>query len=106
MQLKQKSDQLQAEANAKRNVYVLNQDVKSGQIITEDMFSTLQVNQDAIPSNATATSSVISTWYLQTKDGKGFVSASSLSSALSALRNNMTSTGYGIRRAIDELREW
>lgn len=44
--------------------------------------------------------------FLQTKDGKGFVSASSLSSALSALRNNMTSTGYGIRRAIDELREW
>lgn len=72
MQLKQKSDQLQAEANAKRNVYVLNQDVKSGQVITEDMFSTLQVNQDAIPSNATATSSVISTWYLQTKDGKTF----------------------------------
>lgn len=44
--------------------------------------------------------------FLQTKDGKEFVSASSLSSALSALRNNMTSTGYGIRRAIDELREW
>ena len=44
--------------------------------------------------------------FLQTKDGKGFVSASSLSSALSALSNNMTSTGYGIRRAIDELREW
>ena len=44
--------------------------------------------------------------FLQTKDGKGFVSASSLSSALSALRNNMTSAGYGIRRAIDELREW
>lgn len=43
--------------------------------------------------------------FLQTKDGKGFVSASSLSSALSALRNNMTSAGYGIRRAISELRE-
>ena len=37
MQLKQKSDDLQAEINSKRNVYVLNQDVKSGQIITEDM---------------------------------------------------------------------
>ena len=72
MQLKQKTDQLQAEADAKRNVYVLNQDVKSGQIITEDMFETKQVNQDAIPSNATATASVISTWFLQTKDGKTF----------------------------------
>ena len=42
--------------------------------------------------------------FLQTKDGKGFVSASSLSSALSAMRNNMTSAAYGIRRAIGELR--
>ena len=72
MQLKQKTDELKAEVNAKRNVYVLKQDVKSGQIITEDMFETKQVNQDAIPSNATATASVISTWFLQTKDGKTF----------------------------------
>lgn len=43
---------------------------------------------------------------LQTKNGKGFVSASSLSSALSAMRNNMTSAAYGIRQAIDELKEW
>ena len=70
IQLKQKSEELKAEIDAKRNVYVLNQDVKSGQIITEDMFETIQVNQNAIPSNATSTSSVISTWYLQTKDGK------------------------------------
>lgn len=44
--------------------------------------------------------------FLQTKDGKGFVSASSLSSALSAMRNNMTSVAYNIRRAIGELKEW
>ncbi|GAA6252671.1 hypothetical protein F050043D4_37060 [Bacteroides thetaiotaomicron] len=44
--------------------------------------------------------------FLQTKDRKGFVSASSLSSALSAMRNNMTATAYAIRRAIDELKEW
>ena len=44
--------------------------------------------------------------FLQTKDGKGFVSASSLSSALSAMRNNMTSAAYNIRRAINELKEW
>lgn len=42
--------------------------------------------------------------FLQTKDGKGFVSASSLSSALSAMRNNMTSVAYGIRRDISELK--
>ncbi|WP_294618943.1 hypothetical protein [uncultured Bacteroides sp.] len=43
---------------------------------------------------------------LQTKDGNGFVSASSLSSALSAMRSNMTSAAYGIRRAVSELKEW
>ena len=72
VQLKQKTEQLKAEADSKRNVYVLSQDVKSGQVITQDMFVTKQISQDAIPSNATATSSVIDTWYLQTKDGKTF----------------------------------
>ncbi len=70
VQLKQKTEQLQAEVNSKRNVYVLSEDVKSGQVITQDMFVMAQINQNAIPSNATATSSVIDTWYLQTKDGK------------------------------------
>ena len=40
VQLKQKTEQLRAEANSKRNVYVLSQDVKSGQVITQDMFVT------------------------------------------------------------------
>lgn len=43
--------------------------------------------------------------FLQTKNGKGFVTAASLSSALSAMRNNMTSAAYGIRRAIGKLKE-
>lgn len=42
--------------------------------------------------------------FLRTKDGKGFVSATSLSSALSAMRNTMTSAAYAIKRFIDELR--
>lgn len=58
--------------------------------------SFIQANWQAVLANGR---------FLQTKDGKGFVSASSLSSALSAMRNNMTSTAYGIRRAIDELKE-
>lgn len=43
--------------------------------------------------------------FLQTKNGKGFVTAASLSSALSAMRNNMTSAAYGIKRAIGKLKE-
>lgn len=43
--------------------------------------------------------------FLQSKDGKRFVSASSLSSALSTVRNNMTSVSSGIRQNIDRLKE-
>ncbi len=69
LQLKQKTEDLNAELNAKVNVYTLNQNVKSGQVLTKDMFSVKKIHKDSIPSNATALSSVIDTWYLQTKDG-------------------------------------
>ena len=41
--------------------------------------------------------------FLQSKDGTRFITASSLSSALSAVRNNKTSVICGIKRAIKEL---
>ena len=43
--------------------------------------------------------------FLQSKDGSRFVSASSLSSALSAVRGNMTSVAYIIRQTIRQLKE-
>ena len=42
--------------------------------------------------------------FLQSKDGSRFISASNLSSALSAVRKNMTSVAYGIKRVIKELK--
>ncbi|WP_418989107.1 hypothetical protein [Alistipes sp.] len=42
--------------------------------------------------------------FLQSKDGTRFITASSLSSALSAVRNNKTSVIYGIKRIIKELK--
>ena len=69
LQLKQKTEDLNAELNSKVNVYVLNQNAKSGQVLTQDMFTIKKINKDSIPSNATALSSVIDTWFLQTKDG-------------------------------------
>lgn len=42
--------------------------------------------------------------FLQSKDGARFITASSLSSVLSAVRNNKTSVAYGIKRAIKELK--
>ena len=43
--------------------------------------------------------------FLQSKDGTRSVSVSTLSSALSSVRNNMTSVAYGIRKCIDQLKE-
>lgn len=43
--------------------------------------------------------------FLQSKDGERFVSASSLSSALSAVRNDPASVSFGIRQAIRHLKE-
>ena len=42
--------------------------------------------------------------FLQSKDGSRFITASNLSSALSAVRKNMTSVAYGIKRVIKELK--
>ena len=41
---------------------------------------------------------------LQSKDGSRFITASNLSSALSAVRKDMTSVAYGIKRVIKELK--
>ena len=43
--------------------------------------------------------------FLQSKDGRRSVSATSLSSALSAVRKNRTSVAVGIRRAVERLKE-
>ena len=42
--------------------------------------------------------------FLQSKDGTRFITASNLSSALSAVRNNKTAVAYSIRRAIGLLK--
>ena len=42
--------------------------------------------------------------FLQSKDGRRFITASNLSSALSAVRNNKTAVAYSIRRAIGLLK--
>ena len=70
LQLKKVKDEQAEEAKLKVNVYTINQDVKSGQVLTEDMFSLQTVNRNTIPSNATSVLEVIDSWFLQTKDGQ------------------------------------
>lgn len=70
LMLKQKNDQIKAEEEAKKLVYTLTQDVKAGQILTEDMFALKSIHSDSIPNNATSTPQVIESWFLQTKEGE------------------------------------
>ena len=51
------------------NVYVLNTDVSSGQVITEDMLQIETVDKRFVPSNATSDISIIQNYALQDKEG-------------------------------------
>lgn len=63
-QKKEKENQV-----ASVQVYTLNQDVSSGQVITKDMYSMETVNRNLVPSNATSDLSVIENYALQDKEG-------------------------------------
>ena len=68
--LKQKDEEIKSLEEAKVQIYTLNQNVKAGQTITRDMFTKMNVNKNAVPSNATKLGSVVDSWFLQTKDGE------------------------------------
>ena len=50
-------------------VYVLNQDVSSGQVITTDMYTMQTVTKDLVPANAISDMSIITNYALQDKEG-------------------------------------
>ncbi len=69
MQLMDKIQEERENAANMVNAYVLNQDVKSGQVITTDMLTLTQVDRTLVPSNATSDLSVIENYALQDKEG-------------------------------------
>ena len=69
MQLIKFKTKEQEEASASAKAYVLNQDVSSGQVITEDMLTLQVVNKTLVPSNATSDLSLIQNYSLQDKEG-------------------------------------
>ena len=69
MQLLDKINKEKEEASSQVNVYVLNQDVSSGQVITNDMLTLQAVNRNLVPSNATSDLVVIDNFSLQDKEG-------------------------------------
>ena len=73
---KYKTD-LETEQKSKKMVYVLNQDVESGQTITQDMFSLKAVSSTAIPTDAqnnTSLNSLLVAYSLCDKNGNAITS--------------------------------
>lgn len=52
-QIKNLNEEIETQKSTLRSVYVLSQDVKSGQLLTSDMFNIKQVSASGVPSNAT-----------------------------------------------------
>ena len=69
MQLMSRIQQEREDLANSVNAYVLNQDVKSGQVITTDMLTLQPVNRTLVPNNATSDISIIQNYALQDKEG-------------------------------------
>lgn len=69
MQLMEKNRKEQEQIQASKKVYVLKQDVSSGQIITNDMLEVKTISSDLIPSNAFGNIDIIDNYRLQDKEG-------------------------------------
>lgn len=69
MQLSKYQKREKENAVSVKQVLVLNQDVRSGQVITSNMFTKQSINEDMIPNNATSSVSTIQNYSLQDKEG-------------------------------------
>lgn len=69
MQIVRVNQQRKAEKALLQSVYALNTDVKSGQIITQDMISMLTVSASAIPMNAISDAEILGNYALKDAEG-------------------------------------
>ena len=69
MQIKGYSDKEKKEKESMVRIAVLNQDTSAGQIITEDMLETKEINKNLIPANAIGNAADLSNYYLTDKEG-------------------------------------
>ena len=71
MKMKTQQEEISKLKSDVKKVYVLKRNVKSGQIITSDMFELKEVSISAIPANATTDIfSTLASYSLSTKDGR------------------------------------
>lgn len=69
LQVKNYRDKEVAEKANKVKIAVLQQDIKSGQIITQDMLKSQEVDKNIIPENAIGDVATLSNYYLEDKEG-------------------------------------
>ena len=69
MQLKNYRDKEEADKKASVSIYVLGQNVKSGEIITSDMLVSKVINKNVIPQDAIGTTEMLDNLNLQDKEG-------------------------------------
>ncbi len=69
LQLKNYQDKEAADKKLQTTIYLLNEDVKSGQIITSDMLTPKQVYSTMIPNNAIGDTETLDNYSLQDKEG-------------------------------------
>ena len=69
LQVKNYRDKEAAEKANKVKIAVLQQDIKSGQIITQDMLKSQEVDKNIIPENAIGDVATLSNYYLEDKEG-------------------------------------
>ena len=71
MQIKKLNEKIKTDEAAVKNVYVLTQDIKSGQVITSDLFTLKTVRAEGVPANATSDiSTMLQNYSLCDKSGK------------------------------------
>lgn len=101
VQLKNYRDKELAEKAASVNIAVLNQDVKSGQIITSDMLDTQTVNKNYIPENAIGDVATLENYNLQDKEGNSVTTKYNEKDKTSSLYINKDNKEYKLEQEED-----
>ena len=93
---------LEEQELALTRVYVLSDDIKSGQIITNDLLKTMDVPSDTVPSNAIADTSVLDSYFLTDEQGNQAYTGYKLNDTMNLFPNiAVNSEGYKILSAND-----
>lgn len=74
MQLKNYRDKEAEERRNMENVYVLKQNVKSGEVITKNMLELKAINKNMIPENAFSNMDILNNYSLSDKEGNEIIS--------------------------------